>query len=206
MAKFVVYAFCREDNTFYYIGKGSKKRAYSKRQQGVKPPRNKTKILILHSDLDEQTALKYERLLIQFYGRKDNGTGILRNMTDGGEGVTGWVPDISWRQQKSERMKGKNNPFYGKNHTQEAKDLISAKNKGQLLGERNPMYGIRLIAENNPMYGRSRPDLAEFNKQNPSARGTKWYTDGSSAVRCIEGMAPEGFWLGRPSVKKYENK
>lgn len=202
MGKFMVYAFCREDNTFYYIGKGSKKRVYSKRQHGVNPPQDKSRILILHSGLDEETAFRYERLLIQFYGRKDIGTGILRNMTDGGEGVSGWVPNESWRQQKSRSMQGENNPFYGKQHTDHAKALISAANKGKSKGSKNPMYGIRLIGELNPMHGRPRPDLAERNRKNPSCLGTKWYTNGIDSIRCKLGQQPDGFILGRASMKK----
>lgn len=206
MAKFIVYAFCREDNTFYYIGKGSKKRALSKRKQGIKPPCDKSRILILHSDLDEETAFKYERLLIQFYGRKDIGTGILRNMTDGGEGVAGWIPSRSWRDQKSHNMQGERNPFYGKKHTEESKALMSAAKKGRNCGAKNPMYGVRLIGELNPMYGKSRPDLAKRNKENPSCLGTKWYTNGIESIRCKPGKQPKGFVPGRSNVKKNDKK
>lgn len=197
MHKFLIYAFCRKDGTFYYIGKGTDRRPYSKRKRGINPPSDKTRILILHSNLDEQTAFDYERKLILFYGRKDLGTGLLRNMTDGGEGMSGWIPGESWRKKKSESMKGENNPFYGKKHTQETKNLISRKNKGRCSGKRNPMHGVRLIGELNPMYGKKRPDLSERNKENPSALGTKWYTDGDKSIRCKPGEQPEGFWLGR---------
>lgn len=202
MSNFVVYAFCREDGTFYYIGKGSLKRARSKRHNGVNPPVDKSRILILHFNLDEQTALDYEKKLILFYGRKDLGTGLLRNMTDGGEGVSGWIPNQEWRLKKSRSMKGMNNPFYGKQHTEKTRQLISAKNKNRNAGERNPMHGIRLYGELNPMYGKKRPDLTVRNKENPACLGTKWYTNGNQTIRCIEGSQPEGFYLGRSKAKK----
>ena len=45
----------------------------------------------------------------------------------------------------SESETGKLNPFYGKRHTKETKNLISFKNKGKLAGEKNPHWkgGIR---------------------------------------------------------------
>jgi hypothetical protein len=196
---FLVYAYCREDGTFYYIGKGTKKRAYrSINQAYVNPPKDKNKILILHENLDEETAFLYEKKLILFYGRKDLGTGILRNMTDGGEGVSGWVPSQNWRENKSNSMKGENNPFYGKKHTQETKKIISSKNKGKSSGEKNYFYGKKFLIEQNPMFGKKRPDVIERNKLNGSpSKGTKWYNNGIVSIRCKEGEQPNGFYLGR---------
>lgn len=85
MNDFYVYAYLREDGTPYYIGKGRNKRAYMP-HNGIGLP-NKERIKILHSDLDEDLAYAIEKALIKEYGRLDNNTGILRNRTDGGEGV-----------------------------------------------------------------------------------------------------------------------
>jgi hypothetical protein len=126
-------------------------------------------------------------------------------MTDGGEGVSGWIPGKEWRDKKSKSMKGENNPFYGKQHSDETKALISAKNKGRLVGDKNPMFGVLLVGPLNPMYGKARPDLALRNKENKTCLNTKWYTDGVKSLRCKEGEQPDGFYLGRPSMKKNDN-
>jgi hypothetical protein len=181
MNNFVVYAYCREDGTFYYIGKGRPRRPYGKRKEGIKPPKNRNKILILHSGLTEKTAFEYEEKLILFYGRKDLGTGLLRNMTNGGEGVAGWIPDKEWRRKKSESMRGEGNPAY--------------KDGRKLRRTRKPRESM--ARENNPMWGKKRPDLAERNKANPSARGTKWFNNGKIDKRFIPGTEPDGFVQGR---------
>ena len=62
-------------------------------------------------------ALAQERWYIRWYGRKDNGTGILRNKTDGGEGATGCIAlkgipkTETHRRHLSESKKGKNSPI-----------------------------------------------------------------------------------------------
>jgi hypothetical protein len=79
---FYTYLWLREDGTPYYAGKGHSQRAYRK---GC--PANPENILIQEWP-DETGAFEGEKLLIAIYGRKDLGTGILRNRTDGGEGAS----------------------------------------------------------------------------------------------------------------------
>jgi len=94
MNNYYTYAYLREDGTPYYIGKGKGNRAYikhwrSKTKGGYFAPPEKDRILILKKNLTEEKAYRHETYMISILGRKDLGTGILRNMSDGGKGGKG---------------------------------------------------------------------------------------------------------------------
>jgi hypothetical protein len=100
MNDFYTYAYLREDRTPYYIGKGKKDRIHSTCRRN-KPPKDKSRIIFLKQNLTEEEAFKHEIYMIAVFGRKDLGTGILRNLTDGGEGASG----MGTPEQRSDRAR-----------------------------------------------------------------------------------------------------
>jgi len=84
MKKYYCYFYIREDGTPYYVGKGCGDRVHSKNHPGIFLPPIERRVKILEN-LTEEESIEMEKIYIKKYGRKDLGTGILYNRTDGGD-------------------------------------------------------------------------------------------------------------------------
>lgn len=107
---FYVYVHKRAtDGSVFYVGKGHKNRAYNKanRNRYWHNIVNKHGYLveIIQSNMKECDAFDLEKNLISKYGRDR-----LCNLTDGGEGSSGYVPSLETRLKLAEKSKRKHSP------------------------------------------------------------------------------------------------
>ena len=144
---YYVYQYLREKDsttalagTPYYIGKGKNNRAYIGHNNRI--PSNKDYIQIIRDNLTEQEAIDLEILLIEKYGRKDLGTGILINLSNGGEGASGAVRSQEHKTRISQAQSRKivsdvtrqrlSKALLGKKRSNIAKENISKAHIGQI--------------------------------------------------------------------------
>jgi hypothetical protein len=177
--RFYTYAYLRVDRTPYYIGKGKGNRISNRKKRDIKPPKDKSRTIFLKQNLTEKEAFKHEIYMISVFGRKDLGTGILHNRTDGGDGASGAIKTLETkaklsaankgknnhnygkthspetREKQSAALKGENHYFYGKTHSQETKEKISASSKGKIISpETKAKISAANKGKNNPNYGK----------------------------------------------------
>jgi len=223
MNDFYTYAYLREDRTPYYIGKGKDNRAYKKgKKESIILPNDKSRIIFLKQNLTEQEAFKHEKYMIAVFGRKDLGTGILRNKTDGGEGTSGAIRSEETKIKMGESKKGENNPFYGKKHTPENIRKISEASKG----ENHPQYGKTISEEHKLKLSKvhkgkivseeTRKKLGEKSrnvseetrkKRRDKMKVKKWWHNLSINKFCMSNECPgDGWVLGRRNVVSEETR
>lgn len=149
----------RKENQEFYIGEGKDDRWYfhleeakrlireKKSQKWIgdncdNPHKTRTIMKILNAGLeptiikvlenvDKPTAITEEIRLIAYHGRADLGLGSLTNLTDGGDGLIGFI----WSEEQKAKLKGRTNSMLGRNHTDESKQKMSDFHTGKTLSE-----------------------------------------------------------------------
>ena len=157
--EFYVYVHIRKDNnTVFYVGKGTKNRAY-------KPYRNLHhdnickacgyKVVKIKENLTESQAYRLENKMIKYYVHTlgygidiegyddyDHALPHLTNKDWGGVGgKSGVKQSDETRRKNSESHKGKIPWNKGKEMSEEAKEKMSESHKGKMAGEKHPMWG-----------------------------------------------------------------
>ena len=199
------YVYEKDGNKFefeyppFYIGKGKNKQIDSHLKESFKWSSNRLKLNMINNikretsnnpvrfkykeNLTEQEAFNLERIMIKTIGRRDKEEGPLTNLTDGGEGPSGFIHSIETRKKISIATSGSNNPMYGKtgeenpnygkNISIETRNKISVANKGKTRtlesrikmsnaqkGEKHHNYGKRGFGTS--MYGRKGKDSPRY--------------------------------------------
>ena len=151
--------------------------------------------------------------MIAVFGRKDLGTGILHNRTDGGEGSSGWVPSEETRRKISEASKG-NTYMLGKTLSEETKRKISETKKGKTHTEKKKKKQSEVKkgktfseehrrnlseaqkGEKNHFYDRTHSEETK-RKISELTKGRKWWNDGCGNCKRMLECPGDGWKLGR---------
>ena len=214
MKEYYTYAYLREDKTPYYIGKGKGNRLYKRGSRVFAPPKDKSRIIYLKQNLTEGEAFKHEIYMIAVLGRIDLGTGILHNRTDGGDGVSGYIPSEETRKKISVATKGKNHPMYGKTLSDETKRKISEKTRGKKIKPFTEEHRRKLSVASKNLSEETRKKLSEAQKGNTkmlgkthseetkrkmsaSSKGKKCWNDGCGNIKYMIECPGDGWRLGR---------
>jgi len=197
--EYYVYFFLRQDGTPYYIGKGKGNRAYSFGRKRIKRPKSNDRITIQMKYLTEQQAFIAEKYYIAKYGRKDNGTGILHNRTDGGEGASGAKHIGRKYSEEYKKTMGKHRIGKKLPETTRQKMSESQKNRWNNLDDEIKKEIKKRISEQNK--GKQRTESAK-SKISEHFNGSIYINNGKENKRIKSGgIIPEGWKKGRLPYK-----
>jgi len=239
--KFYVYYLRRPDKTDplepekgqpFYVGKGNNCRYLEHRKEAEKlknkPGWKIVKIRLIHKlwkqgldftediildNLSEDEAFEIEQEAIKVYGRINLGNGCLANMTNGGDGCSGFVYTEEYKQRIKNGLKGKH-PLLGKKMPDWWKEKLSQGHLGEkhskerceknseLRKGKPPSWAIngipqetkdkisktlmgRFVGEKNPFFGKKH---TKENKENNSQKVKKLWKNEEWRKNQIEKM------------------
>ena len=179
--RFYTYAFLREDRTPYYIGKGCGNRINENKGRPCNTPKDKSRIILLKKNLPEEEAFRHEIYMIAVFGRKDLGTGILHNRTDGGEGAS---------NPSQEVIEKRVSHYKGIPRSEKVRKKMSASHKGKVMSEK------------------ARKKMSENNRGETNSKSNWWeitFLDGRTIVRCGLALWAEENGYNRSHISKICN-
>jgi hypothetical protein len=143
MKQFYIYVHCRPSGEPFYVGKGYGNRAHyfsylrNKHHKHVVAKHGKENILVYTRNCkSESHAHANEKWMIAWCRAQGF---RMTNMTDGGEGVSGWTTPVKLRRKIAIRMLGNTNSE-GNVHSTETREKIAIKLTGNknCLGKKLP--------------------------------------------------------------------
>jgi hypothetical protein len=186
---YYVYAYInKKSGKPYYIGKGKGKRAFVPHGR-VSTPKDKSKIYFCETNLTNVGACAIERRLIRHWGRKCDGTGILLNIADGGEGNT------SLRTQEQKDHLSKVLTGVKKKSVKNYRKPKSAEHKAKFKKPKSDEHKAKLQNHLNDHNSRDRTP-EERAKISGAIKGKKKYTNGIINRYYTAGQQPKDFYLG----------
>jgi len=127
MNNWYVYRHIRLDkNEPFYVGIGNKKeysRAFEKHPSKRNIIWNKIvsktdyEVEIIYDEITKTEASEKEKEFISLYGRMDLKSGILCNLTDGGDGIFNCIRSDETKEKLRIKKMGSKNPMFGKKQT-----------------------------------------------------------------------------------------
>ncbi|QWY83214.1 Seg-like homing endonuclease protein [Rhizobium phage RHph_X2_25] len=138
--RFYVYAWLYPDGSPFYVGKGSGRRDKQPKRTNVifkhivakiRREGGEPSVVRWQEGLREDDAHRLEMAYIRLFGRRNIGTGVLSNLSDGGEGRSGAIVGVEARAKLSESKRGSLNPNFGKPLSEETKAKLSESKRGK---------------------------------------------------------------------------
>lgn len=209
--RFYVYILYRPDGRPFYVGKGQGNRIDNHETNAARGMANKCcntirkiwrlggtvlKQKVFETD-DEHEAFDMERYLIASIGREN-----LANVTDGGEGLSGWEPTLEWREKVQAAKLGR-----------PRSEACRAKMRAKLTGRTMPEgWAAKVSAANKgqPWSAAERASIPNsLRVPKPNARGEKHHNAKLTADQVrevrrlykVEGMGPKAI-AERTGIKR----
>lgn len=149
---YYVYAHTKPDKTVFYVGKGTRERAWSTHGRNTRWQRTVAKygykVVLLADGLTQEQALEEEAAIIAHF----KPFGLLVNILDRGDISPTCNPEVAFkvsvsasRWQTGRKLSEEHRANIAKNHAWKGKTrpehAALMKDKGLIAGEKNPFYG-----------------------------------------------------------------